>query len=216
MDRRARDYARNGQRLLASDLIFSDGIEKIDAALTALDRARTSEKSRAATSTLQQQRAVQLIGGSPARPPARSADVALLIPLPAGGGSAAGGRRARLRSTAAMSRLRRARPRARTHAGQGNRSARIAPEPAEAAASARRTVDLTAGSPLCSRARAGSSITPACPAALEQAAKLLRRVGDRVWVADPDGRELTPVIASRLSAESGRRAWAPSPAMPRT
>ena len=28
MDRRARDYSRNGQRLLASDLVFSDGIEK--------------------------------------------------------------------------------------------------------------------------------------------------------------------------------------------
>ena len=43
MDRRARDYARNRQRLLASDLVFSDGIEKMDAAVAAVERARLAE-----------------------------------------------------------------------------------------------------------------------------------------------------------------------------
>ena len=43
MDRRARDYSRHGQRLLASDLVFSDGIEKMDAAVAAVERARLAE-----------------------------------------------------------------------------------------------------------------------------------------------------------------------------
>ena len=43
MDRRAREYVRGGQRLLASDLVFSDGIEKMDAAAAAIERAQASE-----------------------------------------------------------------------------------------------------------------------------------------------------------------------------
>ena len=46
MDRRAREYVRGGQRLLASDLVFSDGIEKMDAAAAAIERAQASETSR--------------------------------------------------------------------------------------------------------------------------------------------------------------------------
>ena len=55
MDRRARDYARNGQKLLASDLIFSDGFEKSEAAVTALEQTRDAEAGRAR-------------GGNPSRP----------------------------------------------------------------------------------------------------------------------------------------------------
>ena len=36
MDRRARDYIRTGQKLLASDLIFADGLE-ITGAMRAID-----------------------------------------------------------------------------------------------------------------------------------------------------------------------------------
>ena len=46
MDRRAREYVRGGQRLLASDLVFSDGIEKMDAAAAAIERAQASEQRR--------------------------------------------------------------------------------------------------------------------------------------------------------------------------
>src|SRR5688500_15765397 len=43
MDRRARDYTRNGHRLLASDLIFADGLESTGAMVASLNRARTAE-----------------------------------------------------------------------------------------------------------------------------------------------------------------------------
>ena len=43
MDRRARDYARSGQKLLASDLIFSNGFELTTAAASAVEDARRAE-----------------------------------------------------------------------------------------------------------------------------------------------------------------------------
>ena len=44
MDRRARDYARSGQKLLASDLIFSNGYELTTAAVSAVEEARLAER----------------------------------------------------------------------------------------------------------------------------------------------------------------------------
>src|SRR3954452_20077418 len=44
MDRRARDYARSGQKLLASDLIFSNGYELTTAAASAVEEARVAER----------------------------------------------------------------------------------------------------------------------------------------------------------------------------
>ena len=44
MDRRARDYARSGQKLLASDLIFSNGYELTTAAASAVEDARLAER----------------------------------------------------------------------------------------------------------------------------------------------------------------------------
>ncbi len=44
MDARAREHLRNGQRLLASDLIFTDGLELTTAAAGQLDAARQNER----------------------------------------------------------------------------------------------------------------------------------------------------------------------------
>jgi hypothetical protein len=43
IDRRARDYASSGQKLLASDLIFSDGLEDTQLIVAALDEAAMTE-----------------------------------------------------------------------------------------------------------------------------------------------------------------------------
>src|ERR1044072_865259 len=42
MDRRARDYVRNGQKLLAADLIFADGLEITGAMTASLGQARNT------------------------------------------------------------------------------------------------------------------------------------------------------------------------------
>ena len=80
MDRRARDYVRNGQRLLASDLIFSDGIEKIDAAVTAIERARTAEVATTDVDLQQRERKQWIAAGGAAA--LGLLTLALLIPLP--------------------------------------------------------------------------------------------------------------------------------------
>src|SRR4030095_13704836 len=43
MDVRARDYVRSGQKLLASDLIFSNGMELTDSIINAIEKARSTE-----------------------------------------------------------------------------------------------------------------------------------------------------------------------------
>jgi hypothetical protein len=47
MDRRAREYMRSGQHLLASDIIFSDGLEMTEAAWRDVQRARADEEQAA-------------------------------------------------------------------------------------------------------------------------------------------------------------------------
>src|SRR5262249_8940259 len=43
MDVRARDYVHSGQKLLASDLIFTNGLELTDTILGAIEKARSAE-----------------------------------------------------------------------------------------------------------------------------------------------------------------------------
>ncbi len=192
MDRRAREYVRGGQRLLASDLVFSDGIEKMDAAVAAIERARLAE-STATQETIAARRREELLtaGGVAA--------LAVLImfvltPLPKGEPSetpaAAGG-------TLSIA------P-ARTPAKPGAPAAGVDPAPARTIAPAPMTstapkpttpvVDLPGIAALCSDL---TRVTDprALPGALERAASLLNASGLVIWIADPDGRELTPVIA---------------------
>ena len=187
MDRRARDYVRSGQRLLASDLIFSDGIEKIDAAVTAIERARTAEVATTDVDLQQRDRKQWIAAGGAAG--LGLLTLALLIPLQREAAGAA------------------------HHAGVTSEPAAdlpiapratIAPAPTRAtappvvvsvpAAAPPPRVDFTAVASLCSQL-ARVVDTRALPAALEQASKLLHASGIVIWVADPDGRELTPVIA---------------------
>ena len=42
-DKRAAEYARNDQRLLASDVVLGDGLERTETALAAIERARAAE-----------------------------------------------------------------------------------------------------------------------------------------------------------------------------
>lgn len=184
MDRRARNYARNGQRLLASDLVFSDGLEKMDAALGALDRARESELA-AGEALVGESRRRQLMamagaaaGGllvlflltplpreAPAAVPAPVRDVPESLPL-----------------NVPVSRPEAASPPA---PDQAPAVAPVPPAPA---------MDLPAIAALCTDLARVFDIT-ALPAALERAAVLLNASGIVVWVADPDARELAPIVA---------------------
>jgi hypothetical protein len=179
MDRRAREYARNGQRLLASDLVFSDGIGKMDAGVDALDRARAIELT-ARDADLQQHRRKQWLaaGGAAAL---SLLTLALLIPLP---------REPAPRTTLSGE----AKEPAADYSVSRQVPVAVPVPPAAAAAAATASVDLPGIAALCSELTRIVD-TRALPGALERAATLLQASGLILWVADPDGRELAPIIA---------------------
>jgi hypothetical protein len=191
MDRRARDYARNGQRLLASDLVFSDGIEKIDAATAAIDRARLAEADASlAAMTLRRRDELMAVGGAAVL---GMLLMLALVPLP--------------RPAVAAPIQAEAPPKPATETparriapapAAATRPVPAAPAPLPAPAPAARTmgpfVDLPGMAALCTDL-ARAIDTRSLPPALERAARLLDASGLVIWVADPDGRELAPVMA---------------------
>jgi hypothetical protein len=196
MDRRAREYVRNGQRLLASDLVFSDGIEKIDTAVAALRKAAARERDERDAVIAARKRS-QLLAAAGFGALAILIAFAL-VPTPAPAPAVAA-------VTPTASRERDVEPAAavRIHAP--------APEPAPAPAAAapiksapapsaapvapkEPAVDLPAVASLCSDLSRVVDTRALAPV-LERAARLLDATGVVVWIADPDGRELAPIIA---------------------
>jgi len=203
MDRRTREYVRGGQRLLASDLVFSDGIEKMDVAVGATEHARAAE-SLAAGSAIKVSRREQLmaVGGAAAlgvlvvfllvplpRTAAPAADAASTTEAPAGDLLIAPARAA---STLSIAPPRTPLPVKPVAAEQA--PSVIAPPAAPAPGPAAPAIDLAGIAALCSDLSRVLD-TRALPGALERTAHLLNASGVVIWVADPDGRELTPVMA---------------------
>ena len=199
MDRRARDYSRHGQRLLASDLVFSDGIEKMDAAVAAVERARLTE-TEAVLAAINQGRREALMAGAGAAalglllmfvlvPLPRSPDpVAAPVPEAVADG--------RPRESAAAPPARKPVPGAPPSVVDRTPPAR--PAPTIAAKPAPPALDLPGMAALCTDLSRAID-TRALPPALERAAKILDASGLVIWVADPDGRELLPVMAHGYS-----------------
>ena len=188
MDRRARDYARGGQRLLASDLVFSDGIGKMDAAVAALDRARTSERAAAEDAVAQTRRSELMAAGGAAI--AGLLIVFLLVPLPRQEPVAQPAKEITREGAPAIEapgrKLAPAVGTSRPVPSRTPQPARPKPQPPG--------VDVAGIAALCTDL-ARVIDTQALPPALERAARLLNASGLVIWVADPDGRELTAVIA---------------------
>jgi hypothetical protein len=209
VDRRAREYVRGGQRLLASDLVFSDGIGKLEAAVAAIERARITEAEAALALTATQRREQWMAAAGAAV--LGVLIMFMLVPLPrvepapvvpALPPAEAPVQRVPVRRIAVPP------PAAPASAPPAFRLKADATEPSSVAASAVAAVppsipqatpaspgiDLPGMAALCTDL-ARVLDTRALPAALERAAKLLDATGLVIWVADPDGRELAAVMA---------------------
>jgi CHASE3 domain sensor protein len=179
MDRRARDFARGRQLTAASDLIFADGFDLTKKAGDALDRALTAELAdrNGVLSFLKKREAYTLAGGSAVF----AIVLALLLP----------GRREK-RVEAAVQ----APPTLSARASKGTladlHDLDLIARPA-AAAPPTKSVNLGDVAELCTDL-AKVSDPRALPAILERAAGLLDAAGLVVWIADPDGRELAPIL----------------------
>ncbi len=199
MDRRARNYARNGQRLLASDLVFSDGLDKIDGALAALDRARHAERTAGESAGGRHRRAQLLaLAGAAA---GGLLLMAMLVPVPGGAPTETSAAMRREPQAAPADSLPLQRP-AATTSTQTSTPAPAPPEPLAAPIFGSAppvtppppTIDLPGVAALCTDLARVLDIQ-ALPPALERAARLLHASGIVIWITDPDQRELAPVIA---------------------
>ena len=189
MDARARDYARSNQRLLASDLIFSDGLEKSTAIVDALERARTEITGYSRDVASASNRRELLIAGGAAA--TALGIVLILVPVPRQPGRDSSAH-APVPDFAAPG----------DHDFLPLRDVRdpVPPPPAitppsirEAPTEALDPLDLGRVASLCTEL-ARVVDTRSLPAVLEQTASVLDANGVVLWIADPDGRELNPIV----------------------
>jgi hypothetical protein len=205
MDRRAREYVQSGQRLMASDLIFTESLGATTALALNVDKARTEQQAASdrEVRSLQDQQ-VYVLGAA-----AAICLTATLFLVPLMRPSTPQDTRDALRALMAESPpagallLRPDPPAAKvaTIAPAPPPPASTAPPPRAAAAepvAAKPSVDLTLTARLCSEM--ARVLDPAdLPRLLEQAAVLLNASGVIVWVADRAGSALFPTLTHGYS-----------------
>ena len=171
MDSRAREYARTEQRLLASDLIYADGIEMTQSVLNLLESAREAERAfDTARERTDRARQHALAGGV--------AGLGLFFLL--------------LLAFAPTDqrRLPAAEP-AETPGAASPLALTLDESPARPSEP---IVDLKAAADLCLDL-ARVSNTGQIPGILQRASEILGAQGVVLWIADPDGRELVATAA---------------------
>jgi hypothetical protein len=219
VDRRAREYARTGQNLIASDLIFSDGLELTDGASARIAAALEAEKAARETA-IQMLRSRQVFALVAAAAAAvlvivllyQSVDEQLALRFPAGHRAPETDESAAVRSSA---------PQHGVIAKPGGASAPAAAEmateetppipqenredapatvlPGLAPATESTAADFSGLASLCTDL-ARVVDTQELPGLLERASSLLDARGIILWIADPDARELNPIMAQGYPA----------------
>jgi hypothetical protein len=182
LDRRARDYATTEQRLLASDLIFSDGLEGTQQIVTALDEARAAENAAAATALMDARRELAMTAGGGAA----AALIGLLLLTPAG---------ARREEPAPAAVSAPVAPSRMIAPPADHLDLELARKPAPTpVASLESRPELEDVADVCTQL-ARASDTAALPAILKRTALALDAAGVVLWVANPDGTELIAVAS---------------------
>lgn len=211
MDQRAREYVRGGQVSAASSIIYSDGLDVIQRMAAALGQARDEAASAGDADVAAMQRREQFSLGAAG---AAALLIALLL-LPTGARTEHADA-----DTASFARLRQpgmveAPPQIDEHAllltdEEGWTPAAPVEQPTKEAAPALSEappatheapvaepalppVDFRAVATLCGDLARIADMR-SLPPVLEQASSVLDAAGVIVWIADPDGRELAPIL----------------------
>ena len=223
-DKRAADYIKNEQRVLASDVVFGDGLEQSEAALAAVEKARVAEvEARESVVPVFRSRQVFALTAG-----AGAAVLVVLLLVPVARSAPATAPAQLTKSTEPVKRESAIAESIRpvdaledivvdgvmSLPRRGN-----APEPVLASLAAPDVQAMPAGeaAPLAqAAARAPDGIahvtdfagvaslcvdlarvvdTRALPSLLDRTAALLDASGIILWIADPDGRELNPIFA---------------------
>jgi hypothetical protein len=192
MDKRARDYARSRQLTLASDLVFTDGFDLTKKAGEAVERAVTAELTArdAQIGGLRRSEARALAGAGGV------ATLGLLLLLPAG--------RKRQGPETVTAAIAPPRPAVSAETLEDLRDFGVAAPLPAPVTTGRGAVDLGGMAALCVDL-ARIQDTRALPALLERAANILQASGIVLWIADPDGRELSPIVMHGYSPQLASR-----------
>jgi hypothetical protein len=189
MDRRARDYTRSGQKLLASDLIFTDGLESTGVVVESIDRARAAEV-QARDAALADTRRAEIIAIGVA---GAVGLVVILLLLP---------RRQAVVRAEPVTKFKTGPPapldafdlRPAVDPTPATKPETVEPAPSPS------SLDLDAVASLCTDL-ARVVDTRALPAILGRAATVLDAPGIVLWIADPDGHELSPIVTHGYSQQ---------------
>jgi hypothetical protein len=180
LDRRARDYAVTDQRLLASDLIFADGLQTSHAVALDLDGARAAELAYRDSRTAGFENQKRMLSGG-------VAGIGLLFMLILA--STPANRRKRADEAPVPSA-----PQPEPTPAQADRPGLGLTPPPPPPGPVSAPVDLRLAASLCvdlARVTDTEQIT----SLLERAARVLDASGIVLWIADPEGRELVPTVA---------------------
>ena len=186
-DRRVRNYTRTGHKLLASDLIFTDGLESTGAVIASIDRARAIELQTRDTALAISRRAELIATGAAGAVGLMS--ILLLLPRP----HAAGAEQDTRFATVSPAPLDAFDLRPAAHPTPAAGPGRVEPPPPA-------SVDLGTVASLCTDL-ARVVDTHALPALLGRAATALDASGIVLWIADPDGQELSPIVTHGFSQQ---------------
>jgi hypothetical protein len=178
IDRRARALAVSGQKLLAADIVFSDGLELTGAAAKAVEQARTQEAE-------ERDAAVGKVERRQAAAAGVSAGAAVLVAL----------------LLAPLPKRREDELLAQEHDANKTPSpldtfeikTDRTPKPVAPPAPAPPAFDFSEVASLCTDFARISDIQ-SLPLLLERAATALDASGIIIWIADPEGNELTPIL----------------------
>jgi len=201
IDRRARDYVRNGQILLASDLIFADGVESTGAIAASIEDARVAE---AAVHQVEQRdiRRAEALAIAAATVVALVTIIALALAAPISDSPSSSLTRPDVSTGAPMMPMN-----AADWVGSGDpaqpalsAAASATPDSSRQPAVDAASIDLSAVASVCSDL-AQVMDTHALPPLLGRAANILDSPGIVLWIADPDGRELSPIVTHGYSRQ---------------
>jgi CHASE3 domain sensor protein len=180
MDGRARDYALGHQLTLASDLVFTDGFDLTKKAGDAVERAVTAElvalDAHAAAGRRDQAYALAAATGM--------AILGLFVLVPSG--------RARAETEVQVVPMPAPPAPVSMDTLDDLHDFGVVARPS-APPAPRSSVDIGGMAALCADL-ARIQDTRALPALLQRAADILHASGIVLWIADPDGRELTPIV----------------------
>ncbi|HEX5474879.1 MAG TPA: hypothetical protein VFX12_09480 [Vicinamibacterales bacterium] len=194
MDARAREYLRAGQLTFASDLIFADGLDLTHKAAAGVEAARVATRAdRDAAVDGMRRRQLFSVGAA-----AATAVLIVLLLLPAGSATepAVDGRPIVPSIAAPPDPVAAALDDSMAEGWRPARTVEDVPAPAVEAVAA---LDFTAVASLCGEL-ARVVDTGTLQGLLARVAAILDATGIIIWISDPDGTELNPILAHGYSA----------------